>query len=140
MAKQIRVMIDGNHVPNILDVEYGLEVAKDTNGAPVDARPRLRTIMIKRRSDENTDLWSWSLHPHQEYFKSGKIEFLDPKHEDKVLTTLEWQDGFVKEYMEEVPHTDRDRNAPQYEVVYVSASSITINGVEWKGSGTWGVA
>ena len=37
MAKQVDVAIDGNHVPNILDVKYGLDCAKDTNGAPVDA-------------------------------------------------------------------------------------------------------
>lgn len=137
MAKQIRVQIDGNHVPNILDVAYGLDVGKDSNGAPVDARPRLKSITITRRSDENTDLWQWALHPHKEFFKSGKIEFLDPKHQDKVLTTLEWSDGFVKSYVETVPHTDHDRDAPQTESVEVSASTITINGVEWSGSGTW---
>ncbi len=137
MAKQIRVKIDGNHVPNILDVSYGLDVGKDANGAPVDARPRMKCITISRRSDESIDLWTWSLHPHAEYFKSGVIEFLDPKAEDKVLTTLEWSDGFVRRYTEEVPHTDHHRDAPQIESVEISASTITINGVEWSGSGTW---
>ncbi len=137
MAKQFRVEIDGNPIANVLDVEYGLDVAKDSNGAPVDARPRLKAITLTRRSDENTDLWAWSLHPHSEYFKSGKIEFLDPKHEDKVLTTLEWTDGFVRSYREIVPHVDSHRNDPQTECVEVSAAEITINGVQWKGAGTW---
>ena len=137
MAKQFEVEIDGNKVSNVLDVEYGLDVAKDTNGAPVDARPRLKTISIKRRSDENVDLWSWSLHPHEEYFKSGKIEFLNPKNEKKVLKTLTWTNGFVKEYVETLPHVDTARNAPQVERIDVSAQTIEINGVPWEGQGTW---
>lgn len=139
MAKQIRVSIDGNKVKNILDVEYGLDVAKDTNGAPVDARPRLKTIRITRRSDEAMDLWQWALNPHAEYFKAGTVEFLDPKKEDTVLKTLEWSDGFVRCYMEHVPHIHQKKNDPQVEYIEVSASTITINGVEWKGQGIWGV-
>lgn len=137
MAKQIRVQIDGNHVPNVLDVEYGLDVGKDTNGAPVDARPRLKTIKISRRSDETTDLWLWALKPHQEYFKSGVIEFLDPRHENKVLKTVEWKDGFVRNYREFVPHINDRRDDPQTEYIEVSASSVMVNGVEWTGAGTW---
>jgi hypothetical protein len=137
MAKQIRVTLDDNHVPNVLDVEFGLDVGKDTNGAPVDARPRLKTIKISRRSDESTDLWSWALKPHMEYFKSGKIEFLDPRHEDKVLKTVEFKDSFLKAWREVVPNVNERRNDPQIEYVEISASTITINGVEWTGSGTW---
>ncbi|NNM33729.1 MAG: hypothetical protein HKO53_11720 [Gemmatimonadetes bacterium] len=137
MAKQIKCEIDGNKVPNVLDVEYGLDVAKDTNGAPTDARPRNRRIMLRFRSSENSDLWSWALHPKEEYFKAGKVEFMDPKKENKVLKTLEWTGGFVENYIECQPHIHRKKNDPQYEVIEVSAASITINGVEWKGQGIW---
>jgi hypothetical protein len=139
MAKQFRVSIDGNAVPNVLDVEYGLDVGKDTNGAPVDSRPRLASIKITRRSDEATDYWTWAIKPHQEYFKAGKIEFLDPRKENKVLKTLEWKNGFIESYEEVVPHVNQAREAPQTEIFFVSAPSLTINGVQWGDpNSTWG--
>lgn len=137
MAKQFTVEIDGNAVANVLDVSFGLECERDTNGAPVDARPRLGVIKITRRSDETLDYWTWALKPHAEYFKSGKIEFLDPKKEKQVLRTVVWKDGFVKSYREDVPHINKHKNRPQSETFEISASTITINDVEWTGQGTW---
>lgn len=137
MAKQVKVEIDGNHVPNVLDVKYGLDCAKDTNGAPVDAKPRLDSIIITRRSDNATDYWAWALTPHEEDFKSGVITFYDPRKTETVLRTVEWKDGFLKSYQEIVPNVDDDRAAPQIEVLEVSASTITINGVEWQAGKTW---
>jgi len=137
MPNQVKVEIEGNHIPNVLDVKYGLDCAKDTNGAPVDAKPRLASIIITRRSDETTDFWAWALRPYQEDFKSGVITFLDPRKADTTLKTVEWKDGFLKSYSEVVPNVDTDRNAPQVETLEISASTITINGVEWQAGKTW---
>ena len=132
MPRQVKVEIEGNHIPNVLHVEYGLDVSRDTNGAPVDADPRLKTITIVRRSDDNTDLWRWSLHPHQGNFKSGKIVFKDPVQEDQDLITVEWKNGFVRRYSENLPHIHHNKREPLTEMVEVSAQTITINGVEWE--------
>ena len=137
MAKQFRVFINDVHVPNVLDIEYGLEVAKDSNGAPTDARPRLNSIRIVRRSDESTDYWAWSLEPHQESFRSGKIEVLDPKRADSVLYTVEWESGFVKCYQEIVPHVQLEKAKPQVEILDISAAVMTVNGVAWQAQGEW---
>jgi len=137
MAKQVDVAIDGNHVPNVLDVKYGLDCARDTNGAPVDAKPRLASIIIVRRSDETTDYWDWALRPYEEDFKSGVITFYDPRKAETVMKTVEWTNGFLKSYSEVVPNIDDDRSAPQIETLEISASTITINGVEWQAGKTW---
>jgi len=137
MAKQVDVAIDGNHVPNVLDVKYGLDCARDTNGAPVDAKPRLASIIIVRRSDEITDYWDWALRPYEEDFKSGVITFYDPRKAETVMKTVEWTNGFLKSYSEVVPNIDDDRSAPQIETLEISASTITINGVEWQAGKTW---
>jgi len=137
MAKQVKVTIDGNPVPNVLDVRYGLDCAKDTNGAPVDAKPRLASIFVIRRSDETTDFWDWALRPYEEDFKSGEITFFDPRKTDTVLKTLEWTNGFLRSYTENVPNIDSDRGAPQTETLEISASTIAINGVEWEAGKTW---
>ncbi len=137
MAKQVDVAIDGNHVPNVLDVKYGLDCAKDSNGAPVDAKPRLASIIIVRRSDETTDYWDWALRPYEEDFKSGVITFYDPRKSETVMKTVEWTNGFLKSYSEVVPNIDDDRSAPQIETLEISASTIVINGVEWQAGKTW---
>lgn len=137
MAKQVDVTIDGNHVPNVLDVKYGLDCAKDSNGAPVDAKPRLASIIIVRRSDETTDYWDWALRPYEEDFKSGVITFYDPRKAETVMKTVEWTNGFLKSYSEVVPNIDDDRSAPQIETLEISASLITINGIEWQAGKTW---
>ncbi len=137
MPRQVEVEIDGNRVQNVLDVQYGLDCAKDSNGAPVDARPRLGSIIISRRSDETTDFWAWSLKPHDEDFKSGKVTFFDPRKQSTVLKTVEWSNGFLKSYSESVPNINADRNAPQIETMEISAATITVNGVAWESRGTW---
>lgn len=137
MAKQVTVQIDGNDVANVLDVKYGLDCAKDTNGAPVDAKPRLGTIQITRRSDETSDWWEWALRPYEEDFKSGVITFYDPRKTETVLKTVEWSNGFLRGYQEVVPNVDTDRGAPQVEVLEISAQTIVINGVEWEAAKTW---
>lgn len=137
MPKQVQVEIEGGKIPNVLHVEYGVDVARDTNGAPTDARPRLKTITITRRSDGSSDFWSWALKPHEGGFKSGKVTFKDPKSEDKDLIVLEWDKGFVRSYNERVPHVQDAKNKPMVETVEVSAQLVTINGVEWAATGTW---
>jgi len=44
----------------------------------------------------------------------------------------------VKIYMDHSPHIHHKKNEPQIEYVEISASTITVNGVEWKGQGIWG--
>lgn len=137
MPKQLMLEIEGNRVPNVLDVHYGLDCAKDMNGAPVDAHPRLASIIITRRSDEKTDFWLWALNPHEESFKAGVITFYDPRKQATVQKTVEWEGGFLKSYTESVPHVDTDRAAPQVEILEISAKSITINGVQVSGGRNW---
>ncbi len=136
-ANQYRVEIDGSPVGNILSVKFGVNTARDSNGAPVDKDAQVDNICIERRSDENTDLFLWSLKPHQEYFKSGKIEFLDPRHEDKVICTIEFENAFLASYREIVPHVTELRNEPQTEYVEISSNKVTFNGIEWQGTGAW---
>jgi hypothetical protein len=132
MPRQVQVEIEGNHISNVLHVEYGVDVARDSNGAPTDAFPRLKTITIVRRSDGNSDMWRWALHPHQGNFKSGKVTFKDPLQENQDLITLEWTNGFVRSYTEVVPHVHQNQREPMTEQIEVAAQMVKINDVEWE--------
>ena len=132
-TNQIKVEIDGKHIPNVLSVNYGLEVQHDTDGRPMDARPRLARIRITRMSDADTLLGDWASHPVRGHFKSGKVSFFVPDEESKVQSTMSWSDGFVALYGEAVPHIHDERHKPMTEYVEISAQKVKINDVEWAG-------
>lgn len=130
MANQFRVKINGQVVPLVKSVTMGLEVAGADDGHPQDARPRLHVIRISRESDKSTDLWNWATTPYGEQYRKGSVEFLDPEKEDKVLKTVNWEDGFVRSYQEAMPHTQHAREQPVVEMVEISARVIDFDGAK----------
>jgi hypothetical protein len=134
---QWEVTIQDVHIPNVLDVGYGLEVETDRRGNPTDAYPRLKTIRIVRRSDAMDDFAKWVFRPWQEYWRSGVIELLDARYQHRVIKRLEWTEGYLKRYQERVPHVDLERGSPQIETLDIAVGSLRLNGVEWSAGGLW---
>ncbi len=136
-VRQVKVQIDGIDIPNVIHVEYGLEVRPNTiNGGPSDARPRLARIKITRMSDDSILFWDWASKPFRGNFRSGMVEYFAPDEETKVNSTLAWAEGFVTQYSETVPHVQDKREIPQSETIEISAQKIKINDVEIEAD-TW---
>lgn len=135
--RQLSVEIDGNAIPNVTDVEYGLEVRPNQiNMGPSDARPRLARIRITRMSDDSVLFWDWASKPFRGNFKGGKVKFYSPDEESKFISQLEWFEGFVTHYSESVPDVQMSRETPQTETIEISAQKIKINDVEIEAD-TW---
>ena len=130
MASQFRVKINGQLLPKVKSVTMGLEVAGANDGHPQDARPRLHVIRISRESDKTTDLWSWASTPFGSQYRKGTVEFLDPEEKDKVLKTVNWEDGFIRSYQEVLPHVQSAKEEPLVETIEVSARVIDFDGAK----------
>ena len=129
--RRLEVQIDGNDIPNVIDVEYGLDVRPSKiNMSPSDARPRLKMIRLTRISDQSELFWEWSIKPFKGNFKSGMVNFYHPDEETQVMSTLMWENGFVTHYNETVPHIQKHQGEPQTETIYISAQKIAMNGIE----------
>lgn len=130
MANQVRIKVAGALLEQVVSVEFGLDVASGMDGHPQDARPRLSGIRIMRKSDKKTDLWSWAIEPWASAFKKGTIEFLDQHEQDKVIKTVNWEDGFITSYTEELPHVQASRDAPVTETIVIAARIVDFDGAK----------
>ena len=128
MARRPLLEVDGVKFDNVYEVKYKLYTAKDETGRPSD-RAHAGVIEILKESDENTDLARWAMDSSQTNWKAGKVTFRDPKTED-VMKELEFQEGFITEYEEVIPHI-KDRPGDQvFEHFKISCHVLKVGDAE----------
>jgi hypothetical protein len=98
MARQPKVEVDGNPMPNVREVHYGLRAALDRDGAPTHGLI-CDGIMIRRVADATKDLYEWAANADEASRKSGKVTFLDANGLE--MKSLSWENGYVREYFVE---------------------------------------
>jgi hypothetical protein len=122
MARQPKVEVDGNPMPNVREVKYGLRAALDRDGAPTRGLI-CDGIMIRRVADAATDICEWAANADEASRKSGKVTFLDANGLE--MKALSWENGYVREYFVEY-----DDSGDHVEEVFVVESEIISVGDE----------
>ncbi len=119
--------IDGVEYPRLLSVSYNIYTIKDDQGKPADiARAGTITITKESTNKNSKDITRWACDSSEANYKSGKITFKDPHN--KLLRTLEWENGFITNYEE---HLGPAQSGEQmYQVFVVSAQKIKVEDAE----------
>ncbi len=127
MARRPILEIDGVPYKNVYMVSYRLYTAKDETGRPSD-RAHAGTIKVTRESDETTDIARWAMDTSKPNWKSGKVTFRNP--DDSAMKELTWEDGFITEYIETIPHVKDNPDTQIFEYFEISSHKVTIGDAE----------
>jgi len=123
MARRPVLEIDGVVYKNVYSVTYHLYTAKDETGRPSD-RAHAGIITVVRESDETSDIARWAMDSSQSSWKPGKVIIKNPN--DATMKELTWEEGFITDFKEVVPHIKDSPDDQVYEVFEISCHSLTI--------------
>ncbi|MHC4433808.1 MAG: type VI secretion system tube protein TssD, partial [Planctomycetota bacterium] len=123
MARRPILEIDGVVYKNVYEVSYMLYTAKDETGRPSD-RAHAGVIRVMRESDEKSDIARWAMDSSKPNWKAGKVTFKNP--DDNEMKTLNWEEGFITAYSENIPHIKNRPDDQIYETFEISAHKVTI--------------
>ena len=123
MARRPILEIDGVVYKNVHEVSYKLYTAKDETGRPSD-RAHAGVIVVRRESDENSDVARWAMDSSKPNWKAGKVTFKNP--DDATMKELTWEDGFITSYEEHIPQIKERPDDQVYEVFEISCHKLTI--------------
>jgi len=123
MARRPTLEIDGVVYKNVYEVSYRLYTAKDETGRPSD-RAHAGTIKVKRESDETADIARWAMDSSAPNWKAGKVTFKNPT--DAMMKELMWNEGFITEYIETIPHVKDNPDDQIHEYFEISCHDLTI--------------
>jgi hypothetical protein len=127
MARRPILEIDGVVYKNVYEVSYMLYTAKDETGRPSD-RAHAGVIRVMRESDEKSDIARWAMDSSKPNWKAGKVTFKNP--DDNEMKTLNWEEGFITAYSENIPHIKNRPDDQIYETFEISAHKVTIGDAE----------
>jgi hypothetical protein len=127
MARRPTLEIDGVVYKNVYEVTYRLYTAKDETGRPSD-RAHAGTIKITRESDETVEIARWAMDSSAPNWKAGKVTFKNPT--DAMMKELSWEEGFITEYREEIPHIKNSPDDQISEYFEISSHKVTIGDAE----------
>ncbi len=129
MAHRPKVFVDGVEYPHVFEVSYRLYTQKDETGRPTD-RAHAGTIRMRVESaeDGNVDLARWAMDTSKTNWKSGEVQFFNKDGAD--MKKLTWEDGFVTEFEEMIPHIKDRPDEQVYQYLEISANKITVGDAE----------
>jgi hypothetical protein len=127
MARRPVLEVDGVVYKNVYSVQYNLYTAKDETGRPSD-RAHAGVISVIRESDENSDIARWAMDSSKPNWKAGKVTFKSP--DDSAMKELSWEDGFITNYVEVIPHIKNNPDEQVYEMFEISCSKMSIGDAE----------
>ena len=124
MAFDGRVVIDGNEIDKIRNVEFGIRNKVDDITTQPAGSTRNNLIILEREHDGSTFLWEWMISAKKENRKNGQIEFWD---QDKTIMTYEFTNAFVTDYKITLGETKYEQTAMQTrERVEISTEKLAI--------------
>ena len=127
MARRPVLEVDGVVFKNVYSIKYRLYTAKDETGRPSD-RAHAGVITVIRESDETTDLARWAMDSSQSSWKSGKVTIKNPS--DATMKEVTWEEGFITDYVEEVPHIKDSPDDQVFETLQISCHKLVIGDAE----------
>ncbi len=127
MARRPILVIDEVPYKNVYEVSYNLYTAKDETGRPSD-RAHAGSIRIVRESDENVNIARWAMDSSKPNWKKGKVTFKNPN--DATMKELKWENGFITNYEEHVPHIKDKPDEQIWECFEISCQKLTIGDAE----------
>lgn len=95
MARQPEVNVEGNPLPNVLEVAFGIEATIDADGVPT-GHQRMLGIEMRRVADGQVDMAAWASSADSQNRCSGEILFFD--NAGSEVKRLTWEKGYLSEY------------------------------------------
>jgi hypothetical protein len=124
MAFDGKVVIDGNEIDKVRNVQFGLRNAVDDVTTRPSGSSRNNLIIIEREHDATTFFWEWAVSAKKENRKNGRIEFWD---QDKTVLLAEFTNALVHRYEVALGENPFDRTATQLrEVVHISTERLAV--------------
>lgn len=127
MARRPVLEIDGVVFKNVYSVKYRIYTAKDETGRPSD-RAHAGVITVIRESDETTDIARWAMDSSQASWKAGKVTIKNPS--DATMKEITWEEGFITNYVEQVPHVKDSPDNQVSETFEISCHKLVIGDAE----------
>ena len=124
MARDVKVVIDGNEIDKVRNVQFGLRNAVEETTTNPNGSSRVNIITIEREHDASTVFWAWAVSAKKGNRKNGRIDFFD---QSKVIMTAEFTNGLVHRYQFALGENPFDKTAKQLrEIVQISAEKISV--------------
>lgn len=124
MAFDGRVVIDGNEIDKIRNVQFGVRNKVDDITTNPSGSSRNNLIIIEREHDQSNFLWEWAVSAKRENRKNGVIEFWD---QAQVVLKAEFTNALISDYRVLLGETLYERTATQIrERVEISTEQLAL--------------
>lgn len=124
MAFDGKVVIDGNEIDKIRNIQFGMKNKVDDQTTNPAGSTRNTLIVIEREHDQSNLFWEWAVSSAKPNRKNGKIELYD---QDKTLLVAEFTNAFVHRYEIHTEEASLESTATQIrEMIQISTEQLSI--------------
>jgi hypothetical protein len=128
MARRPTLEIDGVKYKNVHAVSFNMSTAFDETCRPTD-RAHARAITVLREMDATSPVIAqWAMDSASSNRKAGTITIRDS--DDAEMMAINWEEGFIANYMCEVPHVKQKADEQAFETFDILAHKVKIGDTE----------
>jgi hypothetical protein len=128
MARRPTLEIDGVKYKNVHSVAFNMSTAFDDTCRPTD-RAHARALTVMREMDADSPVIAqWAMDSGSSNRKGGTITIRDS--DDAEMMAISWEEGFIANYICEVPHIKQRSDEQPFEQFDILARKVKIGDTE----------
>ena len=123
MAQEPKFLLEGEDVPNVLELSYALRAEADKDGRPT-RKQFCDGIRITRIADDKTMLSDWARSPKEDNRKSGEVAFFTDT--GKEMKKLAFEGAYLRDYRMEY----NEAHAHVEEIAFIQPEVIKVGDID----------